>query len=739
MPTILLRSLLAAEGAGAPPNAREIAARVFLCIAVVVVVGRVISALFRRIGQPAVLGEILAGIALGPSLLGLFGKDLPQKLFPTEVRPFLRVVSELGLVIFMFIVGLEVDPAVIKRSGRKAVVISVTSVIVPFALGTLLLSSYLYRDHKVVTVAGAGGGTFPVKRLAFALFIGVSMCVTAFPILARILTERRMFRIPLGMLLISAAAADDIIAFSLLTVTLSVSGSADGLPIWQVVVYLVLFLVVLFGPVRRLLDRYVIDPYRRDHKIKPDQLAILLGCVVACAYISFKIVDTSLIGPFLLGASLPRKDVGHFFEEVMERVEGVSVTLLLPVFFVVTGLGVDIRGLGVKGIVPALIILVVACLGKFAGAGFAAKMQGISTRQSLAIGTMMNTRGLAELVILGIARDRRILDEQLYTMLVIMTVVTTVMAGPLLKLIYPDKWLEHDIAEAERLRAGLAKGFNATIVVADPATTMRVADLAIAAIGDTRPAGVSLTHLPPAGRGPGELGAGIAGGLAQLASSFGALAAVRKRIEDQGITCTVTSRLSADPLTDILEQSRNGNPNVVFVEWGAGTRAAAERLMADPPAIVAVVSGPPAAPGAPVLGGGTGTDHDAALELAARLARGSGVGVRMSESGRGRSSGRARRELEDAGIAVTGYDADLLERSLAASDRDLLILTGTGDTGKLEPQLLAAAEAGSAPLIIVRGPAREHTPLVDRLGIAPVIGKPLGASPLNRDLAPSGE
>jgi hypothetical protein len=529
------------------------------------------------------------------------------------------------------------------------------------------------------------------------------------------------------MLLISAAAADDIIAFSLLTVTLSVSGSAHGLPIWQVLLYLILFLVVLFGPVRRLLDRFVVEPYRRDHKVRPDQLAILLGCVVACAFISFKIVDTSLIGPFLLGASLPRKDVGHFFEEVMERVEGVSVTLLLPVFFVVTGLTVDIRGLGRDGIVPTIIILLVACLGKFAGAGIAAKAQGISTRQSLAIGTMMNTRGLAELVILGIALDRHILDKKLYTMLVIMTVVTTVMAGPLLKLIYPDKWLEHDIAEAERERAGLARGFSAKIVVADPATAMRTADLALAAIGDTRPADVTVTHLPPASGGAGELGAGIAGGLAQLTSSFAALAAVRQKIEQSGITCTVTSRLSADPLHDILEQARMGNPNVVFVEWSEATRSAAEKLMADPPAIVAIVSGPAAAPGAPVLGSGTGIDHDAALELAARIARGTGVGVRLADPGKGRASGRTRRELEEAGLPVQPFDDDLLDRSLQPSSRDLLILTGSGESGMLEPQLLAAAEAGAAPLLIVRGPAREHTPLVDRLGIAPVMDKPLGS------------
>ena len=715
---------------------RPLAARMFLSIAIVVAVGRVFGVVFRRLNLPGVLGEILAGICLGPSLLGLISKDLPAKIFPLEIRPLMRIVAELGLIVFMFIVGLEIDPKTIRRSGRRAVVISVSSVAVPFFLGVFVLAPYLYHDHKLVPVEGAA----PVvaKRLAFSLFIGISMCVTAFPILARILAERRMFRIPLGMLLISAAAADDIMAFALLTLTLSIAGTGEGhLPLIQVVVLLAGFIALLFLVVRPVLERVIVVPYRRDRVLRPDMLALLLGSVAACAYFSFRVMDTSLIGPFLLGAAMPRKDVGHLFENIAERVEGISVTLLLPVFFVVTGLGVNISGLGRKGIVPALLILAVACLGKFVGAGVAAKLQGVSTRQSLAIGLMMNTRGLAELVILGIAREAHILDGQLYTMLVIMTVVTTLMAGPLLRLVYPDKWLEREIADAERVRAGTAVGVRVLVAVHSPATASRLLDVALGAAGTASPGApkpsILLTHLTTMGPAPTELGAGMSSGLAGLSDSIGAMAELRTRIEAAGATCTITSRLSSSPAADLGAQATAIKPDVVVVGWEPGdatSREVAEHLASLAPGLTVIVAGPaPDAAASPLVAVGSGRDNAAAVELSARLARGRSTEVLIAAKEGGRGVARLRRDLAEVGVRTSDIDTvghdDVAGQARRASMSTVSVVALELVDGHFSAADASLADTALAPILFVRGVDRDPIPLADALGVAPTPQMPL--------------
>ena len=434
--SVMTGSLLAASSG--PLD--QIAARMFIAIAVIVLVARLAGMGMRKLGQPVVLGEILAGISLGPSLLGLFPGHLSDRLFPLEVRPYLRVAADLGLVIVMFVVGLEIDPEGLRRSGRRAAVLSLSSIAVPMALGGLVLAPLIHERYG--DVAGESVAIVP-----FALFMGVAMSGTAFAVLARILTERNMFRIPLGMLAIACAAIDDIVVFALLTMVVSIASSASLAHLPVALGELVLFVVVLFAVVRPVLDRVVLPRYRAAGKLGPDVLALLLAGALASAYVAHLIGLASLIGAFLFGAAVPRRQTSSLAHEVSEQVEGVSVVVLLPVFFVVTGLGVDIGGLGWSGMLPLAAVLATACVGKFVGGGVAARLMGIPTRQSLALATLMNTRGLTELVILNVGRSVGLIDGPLFTMMVIMAIVTTVAAGPLLAVVYPQRLLLRDIAE----------------------------------------------------------------------------------------------------------------------------------------------------------------------------------------------------------------------------------------------------------------------------------------------------
>jgi Kef-type K+ transport system membrane component KefB len=437
-------SVLASYGPiGAPlalatTSPSEITAIVFADIALIVVVARVMGALFRRLRQPAVVGEILAGLLLGPSLLGAFPANLPERLFPLEVRPHLEVIAELGLIIFMFIVGLELDTKLLRGKQRVAAVVSLSSVALPFGLG-LGLAALLHGAHGQVD--GKAVAFWP-----FALFIGASISVTAFPVLARILTERGMHRTELGALVLTCAAVDDIIAWSLLAVVLAVLASSGVGNLLFILAASLAFVVVMFTIVRRGL-KVVADRYRRAECLTPDLLAVILIGLLASAFVTSRIGIHSIFGAFLFGTVMPRDQTAGLVREVLERLEQVSMLLLLPVFFVATGLNADVRGLGPSGMGELALVLLVACAGKFGGATLAARAQRIRTRKAAAIGVLMNTRGLTELVILNVGLAFGVLDRQLFTMLVVMAIFTTVITGPLLRLLYPDQILQRDLAE----------------------------------------------------------------------------------------------------------------------------------------------------------------------------------------------------------------------------------------------------------------------------------------------------
>src|SRR3954452_11332411 len=435
---------------------KEIIPLVFLDIAIVVVAARLMGRLFRRLRQPAVVGEIVAGVVLGPSLLGLLPGDLDRVLFPTDVRPYLNVIAQLGLVLFMFVVGLEVDMALIRRHRRTATTVSLASIALPFGLGVLLAGG-LYGTHDVV-----GGRTMP--PLAFALFLGVAMSITAFPVLARILTERGIHRLPLGVLALACAAIDDIVAWSLLAlvVAVAVGGTLGG--VGTIVGLTAVYAAVMLLVVRPLLRRLVTG-FCAQGRLTPDALAVVLVGVLVSTFATEEIGVHAIFGAFVFGAVLPRDEPG-LIREVLQRIEQVSVLLLLPVFFVVAGLQVDVGGIGARGLVELVAILAVAIGGKFLGAAAAARLSGVRHRQAVALGVVMNARGLTEMVSLQVGARLGVLDQQLFTLMVVMALVTTVMTEPLLRRIYSDRTVAREVAAAERAELGEPGAF--TVLVAVP-------------------------------------------------------------------------------------------------------------------------------------------------------------------------------------------------------------------------------------------------------------------------------
>ncbi|MGE0727311.1 MAG: cation:proton antiporter [Acidimicrobiia bacterium] len=695
-----MTAVLVAAGGG---PAAEIAARVFLAVGVIVVVARAAAALFRHFGQPAVLGEIVAGIALGPSLLGLLPGDLPELLFPLEIRPYLTVAAELGLVMFMFVVGLEIDPDSLRRSGRRAVVLSLSSIAMPMLLGAAVLTPLVYDRYGQVDGE-------PVSRLPFALFVGVAMSGTAFAVLARILTERNMFRIPLGMLAIACAAIDDIVVFALLTLVVSLAGASAGLGhVALSLVELAVFAAVLFGVVRPLLDRFLLSRYRSRGELDAGVLAVLLALTMVAAWVAHLIGLASLIGAFLFGACVPRRGAGQLAHQVADKVEGVSVVVLLPVFFVATGLGVDIGGLGAAGLLPLLGVMATACIGKFVGGGVAARLMGVSGRQSLALATLMNTRGLTELVILNVGRSAGLIDGDLFTMMVIMAVVTTVAAGPLLSVFYPPRLLERDIADADRRRAGQGARYRVAVVLdadalADPARAAALGDAALAAIGPDRPAEAVLLALLERDQ------------LAGLGAAMAATQPVRAALERAGVGVSATVRLAGEPAAERLAELQAGRFDAVLVGWSAGAAELAELhalARADVADLLVVAGGPGAgpdvdatAPGAAVAADVRAGEAVAVAEHAARRARHGGLPLRVV--GGGRAARGAAEQLQRA-----GYDVSVGDHSGAA--HPITVRALLHDEAGLSAETVAAAASATSPLLLVAGRQGDRPALHERV------------------------
>lgn len=420
----------------------EIFAFVLLDIGVIVIFARLFGRIAVKLGQPPVIGEIIAGIALGPSLLGLLPGDPDKALFPNDVVPQLKIIAQLGLVLFMFLVGLELDRVLLRGRGRIAGAISLTSIIAPFGLGALL-ALLLYPQHS--TVAG-----HEVSKLAMVLFLGVAMSITAFPVLARILSDRNLYRTSVGAFALASAAIDDILAWTLLALVVAVVNGQNGTEVVRIVALTAAFALFMYTIGQRL-AALLESWYKRAGKLTPDLLSVILVGALASAWTTDRIGIHAIFGAFVFGTILPRHS--EFVADIRGRLEQISMLLLLPLFFVVTGFDVNIGGLSAGGWAQLALILAVAISGKVGGAYVGARLSRLSHRHSLAIAVLINTRGLTELVILSIGKELGVLDGDMFTMMVLMALITTAMAGPLLEFIYPPKYIIRDTELEEQAAA----------------------------------------------------------------------------------------------------------------------------------------------------------------------------------------------------------------------------------------------------------------------------------------------
>lgn len=403
-------------------NLKHPLAILLLQIITIIIVARLFGWLFRKIGQPSVIGEIIAGIFLGPSLVGMYFPEYSALLFPVESLGNLQFLSQIGLILFMFVVGMELDLKVLKNKANDAVVISHASIIFPFALG-IGLSYFIYNQF-----APKG-----VEFLSFSLFMGIAMSITAFPVLARIVQERGIHKTKLGAIVITCAAADDITAWCILAAVIAIVKAGTFASSIYVILLASVYVLAMLFVVKPFLKK-VGDLYAtRDNLSKP-VVAIFLLTLIISAYLSEIIGIHALFGAFLTGAIMP--DITKIRNIIIEKVEDVALILLLPLFFVFTGLRTQIGLINDPYLwkITGFIILV-AVVGKFFGSALAAKFVGQNWRDSLTIGALMNTRGLMELVVLNIGYDLGVLSSEVFTMMVIMALVTTFMTGPAIDVI----------------------------------------------------------------------------------------------------------------------------------------------------------------------------------------------------------------------------------------------------------------------------------------------------------------
>jgi Kef-type K+ transport system membrane component KefB len=389
-----------------------------LALVVIIVVARILGAMFRRLNLPQVMGEVVAGILLGPSFLGWLAPEVASRALPANTAPHLALISQVGVVLYMFLVGLDLDMQLLQKCAQAAIAISYTSIALPFLSGSAI-ALWLYPRYS----------TRAVSFTTFALFIGVAMSITALPVLARILTDREMQKTRIGVLALACAAINDVAAWCLLALVISVVHAKTGSLLFTLITTIgFIFFVLLIAKRGALwLVRWQIAKGRTTQ----DMFAVVCAALFLSTLVTQRIGVHALFGAFLLGTVIPHDSASA--RDIREKCEYMVVVLLLPVFFVFTGMRTQI-GLvhGTRDWFTCILITAVATLSKFGGSLLAARWTGLNWREAASLGVLMNTRGLMELVVLNVGVDLGVLSPALFTMFLIMAVATTVMTMPIL-------------------------------------------------------------------------------------------------------------------------------------------------------------------------------------------------------------------------------------------------------------------------------------------------------------------
>jgi K+:H+ antiporter len=661
-------------------------------VAIIIILARLLGNLATRLGQPPVLGEILVGILLGPTF---FHGTITKTLFPPGLIPPLTALADIGLVLFMFVVGYEVDLRLIRGRERVAAGVSAGSVILPLGLGAALGVWLAHRNH-----------IHHVSTSTFALFIGTAMAATAFPVLARILTDRGLHRTRIGGLALASAAIADVLAWTLLAVVVALAGSGAQ---WKVALAIP-YAVVMFAVVRPLL-RGLSRFYLQAGRLTPNILATVLAGLLLSSWATNWMGLHFIFGAFLFGIVMPRETVLGLREEILERLEQISVVVLLPIYFVVAGLAINLSTIGHTGLVELGAILVVAIVGKLVGAYAGAQFTGVRGRNAGVIATLMNTRGLTELVILGVGLQLKILTPPLYALMVVMALVTTAMSGPLLKAIYPDRIMQRDLAAADRAELAGGPAYRILVLIERPEIAGPLVDIG-ADLAATRPGSeLALAHLVsvrPQSRL--EVGSGLSGELLQMTMVMGQLHTLVERAAARGARATVLSRFSDDVAAELSAYVAAAEPDTIVLDFGheSNEEAAYAAIRSDSRTRLVTVSGPvPEAPSAVAVYSGHGGDAAAALNVATQLAAARHLSLVLTGAEGRRTRGevaelthrgiRARSGPPPAGaLLVVGEDG----AEAVAGGAHLTVRAGSGEDIEARPEIatpVSALEPGRQP------------------------------------------
>jgi Kef-type K+ transport system membrane component KefB len=707
----------AAAGAAArPPGAEEVFGQLMLAIAAVMLAARGVGAVVGRLGQPQVMGEVLAGILLGPTLLASIAPNAFELLFPAWVLPLLRGAADIGLAFYMFLVGLELDPRLLRERFEQAALISHASIAVPLAFGiavALPLFELVGPDTSFVS---------------FALFMGVAMSITAFPVLARILVERRMLRHPVGAMAMAAAAVDDVTAWGLLALSSAVAGSGSVLAVVRIVALAVAFCAAMALVGRPLLARVSRAYDEAGHVPGGWVVAIFVG-VLLSSFAAQRIGIAAIFGAFVMGLIMPRRaDLTH---DVTRRVEDFVVIVLLPLFFVVTGLRVQVGLLDRPELwLLTLVLLGVAVAGKWVGALAAARFTGFPPREASAIAALMNTRGLTELIVLNIGLELGVVTPALFTALVLVALVTTFMTGPVLRLIDPGGRLavrpEDELAAAA---TGAPAPERAILVAPQDGRHLDTLLELAEPLARSQPAReLVLARLVV----PSRIATGPAADEHELTQVAGDLHRRRERLRQRGLAVRSVAFTSSDPAGDLLRLAAEQPVDLILLDGRRPLIGESVprgpvgevllRALCDVAVLVRRERGPVAVdPEHPVLVPFGGADHDwAAVELGAWVASAYGAPLRLLGAA-GNDAGRrdASRLLGNASLVLqqlAGVAAEplLIEPGrkgvLRAAEGAGLLVVGLSERWREEGLGTTRAEiARSAPVatLFVRRGARQ--------------------------------